>query len=90
VYNKHGGKNQQWNIIYTDKGGKINTKEVSNDYGITAGRPFYIMSRMTMNRVLTYPGGNQMKITSLVNNNEKRQQWKFDATTRTITSLQYP
>jgi hypothetical protein len=48
VYNKHGGKNQQWNIIYTDKGGKINTKEVSDDYGITAGRPFYIMSRMTM------------------------------------------
>jgi len=65
VATKGTGRNQQWNVIYVDKAGKEDTNKVTDDYGIQAGRPFYIMSRMYMQRVLYYQAGKQMKIMSL-------------------------
>lgn len=43
---------QMWKIIYIDKAEKTRTKGMG-DYGFHINRPFYIVSRMLMKKVVT-------------------------------------
>lgn len=64
---------------------KEEEKGLNKDFGFEIGRPFYIMSRMHMNRVIAYQGGNNLYIKNLVENH-KDFKWVFDGTSKTIKS----
>jgi hypothetical protein len=49
-------------------------------------KPFYIVSRMWMNRVITVAGGWNLVIQSRTAN-DKRQMWVFDQVSKTIVSM---
>ena len=54
--------------------------------GLYVNRPFMIVSRMWMNRVVSVAGGWNLVIQTR-KDNEKRQQWIFDMTSKTIKSM---
>jgi len=72
VWNKHNGANQRWKIIYTDKADKPVAKGMNKDFGFEVNRPFYIVSRMPMNRVIEWPGSGNVLIRQYVANNVKQ------------------
>jgi hypothetical protein len=49
------------------------------------GKPFFIVSRMWMNRVMTVEGGKNVVIRSRTG--KKEQQWVFDNVSKTIKSV---
>ena len=51
VWNRHGGANQRWNIIYVDKAKPVPKTGVNEEFGWHVNRPFYIVSRLPMRRV---------------------------------------
>jgi hypothetical protein len=46
-------KNQMWKIVYLDKAEKTRTKGTNKDFGFDINRPFYLRSKMPMQRFLT-------------------------------------
>jgi len=84
-YARTGKVNQQWSIIYVDKASKEITKGL-NKRGFYVNRPFMIVSRMWMNRVISVAGGNNLVIQTR-KDNEKRQMWRFDQVSKTIKSI---
>jgi hypothetical protein len=45
VWNKHGGLNQQWDIIYTkDMPAPPKKGEMNNEFNLVVERPFYIIT----------------------------------------------
>jgi len=52
--------NQRWKIIYVDKAEKVRTKGFNKEFGFHINRPFYIRSRMPMQRVLECHGANNV------------------------------
>jgi len=60
VGNRNGNKttnvNQRWKIIYVDQADKIRTKGFNKEFGFHINRPFYIRSRMPMQRVAEMHG----------------------------------
>jgi hypothetical protein len=51
VWNKHGKVNQRWRIIYVDSK-QDQVKGLNKDFGFFINRPFYIVSKMPMGRVI--------------------------------------
>lgn len=62
MYNLHNKGNQRWNIVYLDQKAKEQTKGLNKQFGFHINRPFYIVSKMTMGRVVEANGGNTLKI----------------------------
>jgi hypothetical protein len=63
VNNRSGSKdnvNQRWKIIYLDKAAKIRTKGFNKEFGFHINRPFYIRSRMPMQRIAECHGANNV------------------------------
>jgi len=52
--------NQRWKIIHVDKAEKVRTKGFNKEFGFHINRPFYIRSRMPMQRVLECHGANNV------------------------------
>ena len=88
VWNRHGGKNQRWKVLYTDKAKDIQTKGLNEDFGFQVNRPFYIRSRMLFKRVLQCHGANNIALNRYAKTN-KAQQWFFDGATKTIKNNQW-
>jgi len=85
VWKRHNGANQRWKIIYTDQV-RTQTKGMNKDFGFEVNRPFYIVSRLPMNRVLEQVGTNgYVRIRQYVAG-KTQQQWIFDET-KTIKSV---
>jgi len=84
VWKKHGGKNQRWNVVYLDKSTKIKTEGINEDFGFHVNRPFYIVSRLPMQRVAEAKGNNNIALSRWVNGRKKQQQWWFDPVSKTI------
>jgi len=76
MWNKHNGANQKWNVIYTDSIEKPDYKGLNKDFGFEANRPFYIVSRMAMNRVIEWRGSGNILITKHAGRNT--QKFIFD------------
>jgi hypothetical protein len=57
---KRNNANQRWKIIYLDKADKIRTKGFNKEFGFHINRPFYIRSRMPMQRVAECHGANNV------------------------------
>jgi transcription termination factor Rho len=46
-------KNQMWKIVYVDKVEKTRTKGTNKEFGFDINRPFYLRSKMPMQRFMT-------------------------------------
>jgi len=84
----HNGKNQQWNVIYLDKANKTRTDGFNEDFGWEINRPFYMVSRLPMRRVIEAVGANNMVIKRYVKG-RLGQQFYFDEASKTIRSQQW-
>ena len=89
VWKRHNGANQRWRIAYIDSKSKGRTSGLNKDFGFHIRRPFYIMSRMPMRRVLEVVGGRNIVIRNLVRN-RNTQKFMFDQASKTIKSVAYP
>lgn len=57
VYRKHGGLNQQWEIIYADEYPEDpRDGEMSEDWGLRVGTPFHIKSSLPSGKYLDHLG----------------------------------
>jgi len=89
VNNRNGdnAKNahQRWKIIYLDQAQKLRTKGFNKDFGFHINRPFYLRSRMPMQRVAECHGANNVWLKRW-RRNVRAQQWYFDEVSKTIRS----
>jgi hypothetical protein len=59
MWNKHGGVNQQWDLIYANEWKRDPVKgELNEDFGIYVDRTFYIQTQMKSKRLLDILGRN--------------------------------
>jgi hypothetical protein len=85
VYKRHGGANQRWKIVYIDEMEKEATKGLNENFGFHVNRPFYLRSRLPMQRVAQCHGASTFRINRWKKNN-KTQQFFFDGVSKTIRS----
>jgi hypothetical protein len=83
VWNKHGKANQRWRIIYLDKAEKMQEKGLHEDFGFHINRPFYIRSRLPMQRLAEMHGNTYIYMRRWVLN-RKGQVWRFNGQDKTI------
>jgi len=86
AWKKHGGRNQQWRVIYEDKIVKHKTGKYFRNFGMRAYKKFYFVSKLPTARVLESVGAYKMVIKKYVKN-RLSQQWYFDPVTKTVTSV---
>lgn len=88
-WNKHGGANQRWKIVYLDQS-KISkqTKGVDTDTGFHINRPFYIRSRLPMKRVAEAVGNNTITLKRWAKN-RKAQKWTYDSVRKVIMNMNW-
>jgi len=84
---KTGKTNQRWNIKYIDEMGNRTTKGFNKERGLYINRPFYIESKLWLQRVISVAGGKNLVIQSRTD--KKHQQWYFDQKTKTIKSVEF-
>ena len=86
VYRRHGGKNQQWKIIYIDTIKKEKETGLNEDFGFHCDKPFFVRSRLPMKRVLEPQGANNVTIRKYNNSRRKQQTFTFNCVDKTIRS----
>ena len=86
VWKRHNGLNQRWRIVYLDAKARDKIKGMNSNFGFYINRPFYIVSKMWMSRVIEVVGGRNLVIKSRVHG-RKSQQFVFDQTSKTIKSV---
>jgi hypothetical protein len=85
MWKKHGGLNQQWDVVYADEYPAEPTKgQFNKDFGMYVERPFNVISEIGTHRYLTVINNRDFVIK--VSNGRKEQQWYFDQKTLTIKS----
>ena len=82
-YKKHGGINQQWDVVYADEWkGEPGKGELNEQFGLYVERPFYIISKLSSNRYLDLINNRNMVIKT--RNGRSTQTWFFDQKSLTI------
>jgi hypothetical protein len=82
VWNKHGGLNQQWDVIYVDEYPAEPVKgELNEQFGLYVERPFHIVSELGEHRLLTTISN---KLAIKTKNANSQQVWWFDQKSLTI------
>jgi hypothetical protein len=84
VHGNNGGQNQMWNVIYLDQN-KIETKGLNEEFGFYINRPFHMVSRLPLKRVIESIGANNMVIKRYTKGRLAQQFW-FDEKSKTIRS----
>ena len=83
VWKKHGGLNQQWDLIYKDKYPKEPTKgQLNKDFGLVVEKDFYIQTVMRSGRYLEVVDGRNIVIKT--RNGRNTQVWYFHQQSLTI------
>ena len=77
---------QRWIIRYVDKMNKTATSGIGSMGNIEIGKPFFIQSRLWMERVMYHHPNNHVYIHAR-KPNEKRQMWIYDEHSKTIKSF---
>jgi hypothetical protein len=85
VWGRHNGNNQRWKIVYLDKAPKEPTEGLNKEYGMYINRPFYLVSRLWMKRVVECHGANNLTINRYTKG-KLQQQYFFDQKSKTIRS----
>jgi len=88
VWKKNGSKAQSWKLTYTKDAAKIQTKGLNKNFGLDIERPFFIVSKMWMERTVECVGASNLVLKTLRKNN-KGQQFFLDDKTQTIVSNQW-
>jgi hypothetical protein len=88
VYKKNGSAAQKWTIIYEDKKGRTKTRGMNEKANIEINRPFYLRSRMPMQRVVECWGANNIILSDFIKD-RRGQQFFFDEKSKTIKSQQW-
>jgi hypothetical protein len=75
-YKKHGGLNQQWDVVYLDEWkGEPGKGELNEEFGLYVERPFYVISQLPSNRYLDLINNRNMVIKT--KNGRNTQTWYF-------------
>ena len=83
MYKKHGGLNQQWDIVYADEWkGEPGKGELNEEFGLYVERPFYVVSNLPDHRYLDLINNKDFVIK--VRNGRSSQTWWFDQKSLTI------
>ena len=83
MWKKHGGLNQQWDVIYVDEYPDEPKKgELNKDFGLYVDRTFHIVSEMNSHRYLDLINNRNMVIKT--KNGRNTQEWWFDQASLTI------
>jgi hypothetical protein len=83
VWKKHGGLNQQWDLIYANEYPKEPKKgQLNKDFGLIVERDFFIVSHMRGGRYVDIVDGR--KIVIKTRNGRRTQKWYFDQRSLTI------
>ena len=86
VHRKHGGINQQFDIIYVkDMPPEPKKGELNRDFNLIVERPFYVVSGLPSGKYVDILGRNMVIKTR---NGRKTQLWWFDQRSRTIKNYQ--
>lgn len=88
LYKRHGKVNQKWQVKYVDTIKGTQTKGLVGDFGFYANRPFYLRSRLPMQRVIECIGANNL-VLKRWRKNVTAQQFVFDPVSKTIRSKQW-
>ena len=84
MWNKHNGKNQQWDIVYVkDMPSEPKKGELNPAFGFYVERPFYIQSKLPSGRFIDLVGRDLVVKTR---NGRNTQEWYFDNRSKTIKS----
>jgi hypothetical protein len=84
MWKKHGGLNQQWDIIYANQWKREPTKgELNKRFGMYVDRTFFIISRMGGRRYMDILGRN---IVIKTRNGRKTQKWYFHQQSLSVRS----
>jgi len=87
VWKKNGSKAQSWKIVYYSDAEKYQEKGFNKDRGLHVNRPFYIFSKMYMERVVEAVGAADLRLRTMRYAGSGRAQHFFlDARTQTIKS----
>jgi hypothetical protein len=85
VWKSHGGRNQQWKIVYVDEDKPEPKKgELNEEFGMYVEREFYIETELSSHRYLDLIGNNVVLKTP---NGFDSQKWFFEQKTKTIRSV---
>jgi hypothetical protein len=87
AWKKHNGANQRWRIVYIDSV-QDQTKGLNKEFGFFIDRPFYIVNRMPMRRVVECQG-NARTMLKRLSKGAKNQLFTFDGKTKTIYNMQW-
>jgi len=79
--------NQKWTLTYVDRAEDVKTRGMYTPYNMHLGRPFYIQSRLPMQRVVTVVGGRNLVLKTMDRTNQS-QVFFLDPTSHTIKSVQ--
>ena len=77
-----------WKVIYADKAEKTRTKGKNEVYGLEINRPFYIVSRLPMKKVIQ-TNSSTLTIKDRPSSPRLTQQFFFDEVSKTIKSQQW-
>lgn len=90
VWRKNGSAAQKWRVVYKDAMGDeaFQTKGHDHDFGFRVNSPFYLVSRLPMQRVVEAIGANNLVIKTYAKN-RRAQQFAFDPVSKTIKSQQW-
>jgi hypothetical protein len=91
VEKRNGSWSQRWRIVYAGKltGSDAYTKKGSmskRGFGFRALEPFYLRSKMPMNRVAECVGANNIVLKKYAKG-RKAQQFQFDPVSKTIKGM---
>jgi hypothetical protein len=85
VWKRHGGRNQQWDVIYANQWKRDPIKgELNKEFGLYVERDFYIVSRLRSGRYLDLMPNRRFYLKT--RNGQKTQIFWFDQKTLTIKS----
>jgi hypothetical protein len=87
MHRKHGGINQQFDIIYVkDMPAEPKDGELNKMFNLFVGKPFYVRSGLSSGKYLDILGRNMVIKTRT---GRKTQLWYFDQRSRTIKNYQH-
>jgi hypothetical protein len=85
IWKRHGGLNQQWDVVYKDQWkGEPKKGELNKRFGLYVERDFHIVSRMGSGRYLDLLPSRNFYLKT--RNGRKTQTFWFDQKTLTIKS----
>jgi hypothetical protein len=90
VYRRHNGWNQRWRVTYLD--GKNYRKERTSgfdkEYGLYIMRPFYLRSRLPMQRVMELVPW-YARLRRYYTGRRNQQTWRFDRVKNVLTNMNW-